>query len=102
MSFTIITGLICLVTGIVLMFYLNYKLHLKVSGLESDFRIIRSQIKLNSETVKYDLALIVNHISDSYNITKQLNSKITDLECVNITKEMNRVSEEFQRRRNKL
>lgn len=95
MSFTIITGLICLVIGIVLMFYLNYKLHLKVSGLESDFRIIRSQIKLNSETVKYDLALIDTKI-------KQLGSKITDLECVNITKEMNEVSEEFQRRRNKL
>ncbi len=95
MSFTIIAGMSCLITGIVLMFYLNYKLHLKVSGLESDFRIIRSQIKLNSETVRCDLFLIDNKI-------KQLGSKITDLECVNVTKEMNRVSEEFQRRRNKL
>lgn len=95
MSFTIIAGLFCLITGIVLMFYLNYILHLKVSGLESDIRIIRSQIKLNSETVRYDLFLIDNKI-------KQLGSKITDLECVNVTKEMNKVSEEFQRRRNKL
>lgn len=95
MSFTIIAGLFCLITGIVLMFYLNYKLHLKVSGLESDIRIIRSQIKLNSETVRYELFLIDNKI-------KQLESKITDLECVNVTKEMNKVSEEFQRRRNKL
>ncbi len=72
MSFEIIAGLFCLLTGIVLMFWLNYKVHLKVSGLESDCRIIRSQIKLNSETVKYDLTLIINHISDLYNKLSKL------------------------------
>lgn len=102
MSFEIIAGLFCLLTGIVLMFWLNYKVHLKVSGLESDCRIIRSQIKLNSETVKYDLTLIVNYTNELDSKVKQLESKIIELECVNMTKQMNRVSEEFQQRKNRL
>lgn len=67
MSIEIIVILVGLVVGLfVILFWLNYKLYLRISGLESDVRIIRSQIKLNSETVKYDLALIVKYINEAH------------------------------------